>query len=55
MIANELDQIKLGQTRIELALVAVTKCLTRSYLKKEGIRKKMGRLPPQSAARDKHK
>jgi hypothetical protein len=36
MIANGVDQIKMGQVRLELALVAVTKCLTKSYLKKEG-------------------
>lgn len=35
VIASEVDQVKTGQVRIELALVSVTKCLTRNNWKKE--------------------
>lgn len=37
MIAREVDKIKMGQVRTELVLVAVTKYLTRSNARKEGL------------------
>lgn len=37
MTACEVDKIKMGQVRTELVLVAVTKYLTRSNARKEGL------------------
>lgn len=37
MIAHEVDKTKMGQVRTELVLVAMTKYLTRSNARKEGL------------------